>query len=214
MTKISTQKVQRVLKNNKGFSLLEIVIVLSIMGAIIGIALPRLTDKKIDIRKVLREFGTAGKDLKSRAKLNGTTYRLAFQLDPANAQSWWVEKSSQATLIDKKKLEKERELLKEVQAKGSAETKTPPAFQPDQSIFKKKQVLPAGFRFVQIESGTQDLILTEGTAYIHFFPQGLIESSAIQIEDPKKNIWTLVYNPITGHMDIISEAKILKDLAR
>jgi general secretion pathway protein H len=72
-----------VLKNNKAFSLLEIVIVLSIMGAIIGIALPRLTDKKIDIRKVLREFGTAGKDLKGRAKLNGTTYRLAFQLEPS-----------------------------------------------------------------------------------------------------------------------------------
>lgn len=183
------------------------------MGAIIGIALPRLTDKKIDIRKVLREFGTAGKDLKGRAKLNGTTYRLAFQLDPANAQAWWVEKSSQATLIDKKTLEKEREALKEAQAKGSAEA-PPTAFQPDLSIFKKKQTLPSGFRFVHIESGTQDVILTEGTAYIHFFPQGLIESSAIQIEDPKKNIWTLVYNPITGHMDVIPEAKVLKDLAR
>lgn len=201
------------LKSNKAFSLLEIVIVLSIMGAIIGIALPRLTDKKIDIRKVLREFGTAGKDLKSRAKLNGTTYRLAFQLDPENAQAWWVEKSSQATLIDKKKLEQEREAQKQAQAEGSAETKAP-AFQPDMTIFKKKQVLPAGFKFVHIESGTQDLILTEGTAYIHFFPQGLIESSAIQIEDPKKNIWTLVYNPITGHMDVIPEAKVLKDLAR
>lgn len=213
MTKTSILKAQQVLKNNKAFSLLEIVIVLSIMGAIIGIALPRLTDKKIDIRKVLREFGTAGKDLKGRAKLNGTTYRLAFQLEPTNAQSWWVEKSSQATLIDKKTLEKEREALKEAQAKGSAEA--PPAvFQPDLTIFKKKQTLPSGFRFVHIESGTQDVILTDGTAYIHFFPQGLIEASAIQIEDPKKNIWTLVYNPITGHMDVIPEAKVLKDLAR
>jgi general secretion pathway protein H len=98
-------------------------------------------------------------------------------------------------------------------AKGSAEA-PPAAFQPDLTIFKKKQSLPSGFRFVHIESGTQDVILTDGTAYIHFFPQGLIEASAIQIEDPKKNIWTLVYNPITGHMDVIPEAKVLKDLAR
>lgn len=213
MTKTFTQTAQQVLKNNKAFSLLEIVIVLSIMGAIIGIALPRLTDKKIDTRKVMREFAVAGKDLKSRAKLSGTTYRLAFQLDPVNAQSWWVEKSSQATLIDKKKLEAEREAQKEAQAGKSAEGPAP-AFQPDLSIFKKKQTLPSGFTFVHIESGTQDLILTEGVAYIHFFPQGLIESSAIQIQDHKKNIWTLVYNPITGYMDVIPEAKVLKDLAR
>lgn len=202
-----------VLKNNKAFSLLEIVIVLSIMGAIIGIALPRLTDKKIDTRKVLREFAIAGKDLKGRAKLSGTTYRLAFQLEPANAQSWWVEKSGQATLVDKKKIEAEREAEKKAQA-GSTDQVKKTDFQPDTTIFKKKQTLPSGFKFVHIESGTQDVIMSDGVAYIHFFPQGLIESSAIQIEDPKKNIWTLVYNPITGQMDVLSEAKLLKDLAR
>lgn len=198
--------------NQKAFTLLEIVIVLSIMGAIIGIALPRLMDKKSNSRKVMREFIIAGKDLRSRAKISGSTYRLAFDLENGG-QTWWVEKSSQSTLIDKKKIEIEREKLKKPDNSNEDE-KSRPQFEPDTSIFKKKQKLPQGYKFKQIESSTQDLIYTEGMGYIHFFSQGLIESSSIQIEDPKKNIWTLVYNPLNGHTDIIPEAKSLKDLAR
>ncbi|MBC7419494.1 MAG: type II secretion system protein [Bdellovibrio sp.] len=194
-----------------GFSLLEIAIVLSIIGAVIAIGAPRLFDKKSETRKVLREFIVAGKDIRSRAKLNGTTYRMAFQLD-AGSQSWWVEKSSRITLIDKKKYAAEQEKAKETFQKG--DTKPASEFQIDPAIFKRKQVLPGGYTFKHVESGSQDIIATSGMAYIHFSPQGLIEMSAIQIEDPKKNVWTVTYNPITGQADAIPEAKSLKDLAR
>ena len=92
--------------------------------------------------------------------------------------------------------------------------KPPPDFQADTSIFKKKQTLPGGYKFKLIESGSLDLTITDGLAYIHFFPQGLIETSAIQVEDPKGTIWTLVYNPLTGRSDVMPEAKLLKELAR
>ncbi len=191
-------------------------IVLSIIGAVIAVGAPKLFDKKSENRKVFREFIVAGKDLRSRAKLNGTTYRLAFELDTGvagkSSQSWWVEKSSRSTLIDKKKYEAQLAKAKETfQKEGEAAASD---FQIDASIFKRKQVLPGGYTFKQIESGTQDMIVTSGMAYIHFFSQGLIEQAAIQIEDPKKNIWTLVYNPITGQTDVIPDAKSLKDLAR
>lgn len=186
------------------------IIVIALIGAITAIAVPRLLDKKPQTRKLFREFTVAGKDLRNRAKLGNTTYRLAFKLGPGE-QSWWVERSSIVTLIDKKKYELEREKAKST-FKDSDAPQSP--FKPDTSIFKKEQSLPSGYRFVQIESGTQDIIVKEGLAYIHFFPQGLIEPSAIQITDPKKNIWTLVFNPITGQSDIIPEAKELKDLAR
>ena len=198
------------LKNKKGFSLLEIAVVLSIIGAIIAIAAPRLFDKKADTRRVFRDFIIAGKDLKSRAKLTGSTYRLAFDLTEKQ-QSWWVEKSTKVVLVDKAKLEKERE---EVKNPDKSTPKPPPDFQADASIFKKKQTLPSGYKFKHIESGSLDLTITDGLGYIHFFPQGLIETSAIQIEDPKGTIWTLVYNPLTGRSDVIPEAKLLKELAR
>ena len=196
------------MNNRKGFSLLEIVVVLTIIGAIIALAGPRLFDKKSDTRKVFRDFIVAGKDLKSRAKLSGLTYRLAFDLNEKE-QQWWVEKANKPVTLDKSKIELERESSLIADA-----DKPPPAFQADTSIFRKKQSLPSGYKFKQVESGTLDMVITEGMAYIHFFPQGLIETSALQIEDPKKNIWTLVYNPLTGRSDVIPEAKGLKDLAR
>lgn len=199
------------MKNNKGFSLLEIAIVLAIIGAIIAIAAPRLFDKKSENRKVFRQFILAGKDLKSRAKLTGLTYRLAFDLNEKE-QSWWVEKSSKIVMLDKAKIEEAKN--DEKLSSDDGEAKPPPDFQQDSTIFKKKQTLPDGYKFKQIESGTVDVIYAEGMGYIHFFPQGLIETAAIQIEDPKKNVWTLVYNPLTGHTDIIPEAKLLKDLSR
>ena len=201
------------LKNQKAFSLLEIAIVLVIIGAIMAIAAPRLFDKKSETRKVFREFIIAGKDLKSRAKLANLTYRMAFDLTE-KSQSWWVEKSSRAIVLDKTKAEEANNESKKEKAGADGESKPPTEFQMDESIFKKKQKLPSGYRFKQVESGTLDLIVTEGMAYIHFFPQGLIETSALQIEDPKKNVFTLVYNPLTGHSDIIPEAKLLKELAR
>lgn len=190
---------------------MEMIVVLTIIGTVIGIALPRLLDKRSNNQKVFREFVVAGKDIRNRAKMAGVTYRLAFRLTE-NQQAWWVEKSNKLVYIDKKKLEDQRNSEKSTFSKDDA--KPPSDFQPDTTIFKKEQVLPKGFSFKQIESGPQDLIVTDGTAYIHFFPQGLIEPSTIQIVDDKKNIWTLVFNPITGHSDIIPEAKTLKDLTR
>lgn len=200
------------IKNDKAFSLLEIAVVLSIIGAVIALAAPRLFDKHSQHRHVFREFIVAGKDVKSRAKLTGNTYRLAFDLT-TNQQSWWVEKSTKVVTLDKSQIEAAKEAEKS-KADKKEEGAPPPDFQLDPSFFKKKQRLAEGFKFKQIESGTVDYIYTEGMAYIHFFPQGLIETSAIQIEDPKKNIWTLVFNPLTGQTDLIPEAKLLKDLSR
>ena len=190
---------------------MEIMVVLTIIGALLAMVGPKLFDKKVDTRKVLRDFIVAGKDLKGKAKLNGVTYRIAFELTEKE-QSWWVEKSTKAVTIDKDKFEKEKEAA--ARSKDKDEEKRPSDFSVDTTIFKKKQILPNGYKFKQIESGTIDSISTDGMAYIHFFPQGLIETAAIQIEDPKKNVWTIVYNPLTGHSDVIPEAKLLKDLAR
>lgn len=196
------------MKSRSGFSLLEITVVLVIVGAIIAIAAPRLFDKRSETRKVFRDFIVAGKDIKSRAKLNGATYRMSFDLTE-DSNTWWVEKSSRAIVISQAQLEKEAEARKNKDTEAP-----PPPFQPDTSIFKDKQTLPSGYKFKQVESGSLDIVTTEGMAYIHFFPQGLIETAALQIEDPKGTVWTLVYNPLTGKSDIIPEAKSLKDLAR
>jgi len=198
---------------SSGFSLMEVIVVLAIIGGIISIAVSRIGTKKQETSKLIRKISVDVKQIRNRSKLYGTTYRLAIKMNP-NAQSYWVEKSVNVTLIDKKTLDQQREKLKSQFRDSKDEEKSPAAFQPDTTFFKKEQILPDGYTFKLVESGSQDSIFADGTAYIHFFPQGYIEPSLIQIEDSKKNIWTLVFNPITGQADVITEAKTLKDLTR
>ncbi len=193
---------------------MEVIVVLAIIGGIISIAVSRLggTNKQ-ETSKLIRKISVDVKQIRNRAKLYGTTYRLAIKMDP-EGQSYWVEKSANVTLIDKKALDDQREKAKSQFRDSEEKESSPSAFQPDTSFFKKEQILPQGYTFKLVESGSQDNIFADGTAYVHFFPQGYIEPCLIQIEDPKKNIWTLVFNPITGQADVIAEAKTLKELTR
>lgn len=201
---------QSVETNNRGFSLLEITIVILIIGGLLAVAIPRLQFNKVDTRKVIRELTISIKEVRNRAKLYGTTYRLAFRLDP-DRQAYWVEKSNSITYIDKAALEKAREEAKSSFRKN-AEEKTTTSFTPDTSFFKKEKKLPEGYTFKLIETVSQNAAYSDGMAYIHFFPQGFIEAAVVQIEDPKKNVWTVTFNSLTGQAAILTEAKLLKDI--
>lgn len=212
MIKIFTRTNQSVEKNNRGFSLIEISIVILIIGGLLTIALPRMSFNKVDTPKVIRALTNTVKEVRNRAKLYGTTYRIAFRLETDN-QAYWVEKSTSVTYIDKAALEKARDQARSSFRKDEKEeNKVAPLFQPDSTFFKKEQTLPKEYVFKLIESGSQNVSYSDGTAYIHFFPQGFIETALIQLQDPKKNIWSITFNPITGQSAIIPEAKLLKDL--
>lgn len=200
-------------RNRKGFSLLEMVIVLAIIGSVLGIGLSHISLNKTDNRTVFREIVLAVKEIRNRAKLYGTTYRIAFKIEEKTA-SYWIEKSTSPTLLDKDFLKKEREAKDKPDREKDKEHPFVSPFQIDPSYIKKPKELPTGYTVKSLESGPQDAIFTEGMAYIHFFAQGMVEPVALQIQDPKKNIWTLVFNPITGQADIIEGAKSLKDLNR
>ncbi len=192
---------------------MEMIVVIMIVGSILALAIPRLSFKKMDNRTVFRELILTVKQVRNRAKLYNTSYRIAFKID-AQAGSYWVEKSSSPTLLDKAFLEKEREQKEKVASFSGEKSQITSPYQLDSSYAKATVDLPGGYIIKSIESGPQDATFTEGVGYVHFFPQGFIEPIALQIVDPRKNVWTLVFNSITGQADIIDGAKSLKDLSR
>jgi len=179
-----------------------------IIGGVLAASLSRMSFKKVDNRTVFREIVIAVKEVRNRAKLYNTNYRLVFKIDEKES-SYWLEKSTSPTLIDKEFLAKQRE-------RGNKQEDGAPAspYQVDTGYLKKEKLLPPGYLVKQLESGPQDAVFTEGMVYIHFFPTGMVEPIALQIQDPRKNIWTLVFNPLTGQADIIDGAKSLRDLSR
>lgn len=187
---------------SKGFSLLEMMLVLAIIGGIIALGLGRVRKRENDIKKVAREFYVLGKELRNQARLKSSTYRLVIQLDEGQ-QKYWVE-SAQGFQgrIDEKAEENLRE-----------EEKTPEVFQQDTGVIRKEKTLPSGLFFKAVETLDQPP-LTTGIARIYFFSSGFVETAALQITDGKNATWTLIYHPLTGQADIIPEERSLRDVKR
>lgn len=193
------------MSSQRGFTLIEIMIVLAIMAALITVGAPRLLkNNEGNIKAVARNFIVLSKELRNKARLTNSTYRLAISME-AGEEKYWVERANGPQAVDPEAYEKEKE---------TGEDAPPPLFQMDKSLLKKEKELPGGLRFASVETVNMKAPMTSGVAYIHFFPEGFVEASAVQITNGNNLTWTLVFNPLTGQADIIEKAQSLKDIQR
>ncbi|WP_347358515.1 type II secretion system protein [Bdellovibrio sp.] len=193
------------MSSQRGFTLIEIMIVLAIMAALITVGAPRLLkNNEGNIKAVARNFIVLSKELRNKARLTNSTYRLAISME-AGEEKYWVERANGPQAVDPEAYEKEKE---------TGEDAPPPLFQMDKSLLKKEKELPGGLRFASVETVNMKAPMTSGVAYIHFFPEGFVEASAVQITNGNNLTWTLVFNPLTGQADIIEKASSLKDIQR
>ncbi|WP_413561112.1 Tfp pilus assembly protein FimT/FimU [Bdellovibrio sp. HCB209] len=199
------------MRNRRGMTLIEVMIVLAIVAGLIVVGAPRLFKKQNNIKATARQFMVLSRTVRNKARIYNSTYRIVLNIDGDNAGTYWVERANGPIPIDPDAAEKERERQK---SKFKDEDGPPPAYAIDNSVIKKEAKLPDGFRFAEVETLTSKEPLTSGTAYIHFFPEGFVEASSIQITDGNKLTWTLVFNPLTGQADIIEKAQSLKDIKR
>lgn len=190
-----------------GFTLIEIMIVLGIIAAAMTIAIPRLFGKRDnDIKATARHFMVLGKEVRNRARLKNVPLRLVIDMDPA-APKYWVEIASGPQLIDP-------DADREEEKKKDDEEEKPEAWSIDKVLTKDKKELPGKLYFAQVETINMQAPQTEGIAYIHFFPEGLMEAAALQITDRQRMTWTLIFNPLTGQADIIDQARGLRETNR
>lgn len=185
--------------NNKAFTLIEILIVLAIIASVLALSIPRIQKRENNIRSIARQMSVLAKEIRNHARLTNSMMRLAVNLSQKSPK-YWVEKASGVEL----RLSKEDEKLDE-------EKKPKSSFQIYKSLSRKEKELPSGLFFKSVEVHNYEPI-QEGIGYIYFSPQGFVDFSALQITDNKKLTWTLVFNPLTGQVDTLTEAKELKDL--
>lgn len=195
-----------------GFSLIEILIVLAIIGGIVAVMSSKIVKTDRHTKNEVRHFAASLKDLRNKARMRNRTYRLVINLpdNQREKQAYWVESTSQKFLVtyDEDELEKQKKERKE----GDPE---PGGFEVDKEISgDKPKSLPDGLYFSGIEIATQQKEFTAGRIYIHFFPEGRVEEAAIHITNRDKLNWTLAINPVTGRVDIITKDTKLRDLAK
>jgi general secretion pathway protein H len=106
-----------------------------------------------------------------------------------------------ATEAEKKALEEAEQILKGPRAPRPAFKPTRAfGFNPDKD--KTGKELERNIRFLQVETAHQDEPVTQGRAYLYFWPGGQTERAAIQLRiagsDAEQDAMTLLVSPLTG----------------
>lgn len=191
------------IKNAKGFTLFEILIVISILAGIMAVLVPRLNRGESQVKKVTRHLLVLSRDVRTQARLKNRTFRIVFNMKNPD-HSYWVESTPGAvppkTL---EQLEEDERLDEEVRPKV--------AFEKETKFTKTEYKLGKDLFFGSVETNNSKRPVTEGEAYVYYSPQGLVEASAIQLTNRKQLNWTLVINSLTGQVDIVDHALALKD---
>ncbi|MGZ5279701.1 MAG: pilus assembly FimT family protein [Pseudobdellovibrionaceae bacterium] len=191
------------MKSRKGFTLLEIMIVLGILSALILVGLPKIQGQKNKIKTVVRQVATLSREVRNHARLKRMTYRIVFRLDDKPA--YWLESAAGNVVVPSQATFEKMQRLDEKERPASP-------FQKAEKPLKGEKELPSGIKFKSIETPSQPEPVTKGIAYIYYTPEGLVEKAVIQINNEAGVTWSLILNPLTGQADIVEKPIELKDL--
>lgn len=193
-----------------GFTLIEVMVVLAIIGGILVTIAPRLIDKNSTMKSTVRAFASTTREIHNAARLFNSTYRLVIDMNDEEGHSYWIESApGNIPLLTEEQEKNEKDTLLKADQEEKEKKR---AFSEDARILKRKVTLPRGLYFNEIEYGNRSNSINEGKAYIHFLPQGLVEEAVIHLTDRKTLNWTIAIHPITGLADLFDGKKMLKEL--
>lgn len=191
-------------------------IVLAIMGAVVAMAMPYMSNRNSKTKAFLRQMVVLSRELHTRAKLQGAVYRLVIDMKDANdnstnpqPQTYWIEKSNGKSVL---RPNEEEDAIKRANEIGDEAKKDPRGFEPDTQMLKEPKELPSGIRFDQIELTRLEKPITRGKAYIHYLPEGLVDEAALHIRGEKTQAWTISIHPLTGKAELISKSVSLQEM--
>jgi general secretion pathway protein H len=196
-------------RDSRGFTLIEIMIVIAIIAGIIAIGAPKLFSSSASMRTAVRKLAVLTREVRNNSRLYNVTSRLVISIGKEKGDSYWVESAEGVAPLMTEDQEKEIEKLTEIQKESSVKSAH---FQQDSRVLKGTVTLPKGLHFEEVEYGAREKSIGEGNAMIHFFPQGISEEVAIHLTDHKTLNWTITINPLTGRADVFEKKVTLKEL--
>ncbi len=223
MPRISAVKISRAQLSaacRRGFTLLELMIAITIVAFVVAAVLPHLDSRNNEIRSTIRHLAVLSRELRFRAKLQNATYRLVIDMEKNSkgqtVDSYWVERASGNILNDYNPRSPPKNPAQmaaaQKEAKDNDEIIPQSRFTMAHGIMRKPIVLPDGLVFDSVELENLNDPVTKGVVYIYFLPSGFADESAIHISYGKHLHWTLITLPFTGRMVILPEKRMLKNL--
>lgn len=214
------RKSSRLGASQTGMTLIEIMVVLAIIGAFIMIGPARLMNKGTEFKNELQKMQLMARTLRSKARIHNTTYRLVLfmpgEKDPNPRHRFWVESTAKnATVSYSKDVKMTSPLIEAEKNRNKKKEDIPPdtsGFQVDQMVMKKPTELPKGYKFSSVENMQREQPITSEVAFVHFFPSGLVEETALHISGGEKMHWTIYFPAMTGAVEILDGETPLRDL--
>lgn len=202
-TNPTQNKLQKI--SSRGFTLLEIMIVMAIVGGIIAMALPQFRGNKQKVQSEIRKIALLHRQAHMQAKLKQKVLRIVYEMNDDKPHQIWIESADPRYLLTAPGGETDESESDDDKPKLDRDGKPiPRIFNADTSILKKPIRLPDDYIIKDVILVDQKRTLNSGKAYVHFLPQGLAEEAIIHIGHKTESLnWTLIINPITGSTDIL-----------
>jgi len=159
----------------RGFTLLEIMVVILIIGSVMAISIPRINDAfEVNLKSSMRRLQGAITFAFNESVIKQTPLRLNFDL--ATGEYWITYLMVQGNTGE---------------------------FQQVDSEFTRRQRLPEGVFFTDVVTPHDTDKRTEGEdIYIGFYPTGFVERAVIHLASHDGREYTLLIKPLTGKVTI------------
>ncbi|MFH1728398.1 MAG: type II secretion system protein [Pseudomonadota bacterium] len=193
-------------KSSKGFTLIEIMLVMVIMGLMAGFVLPRMgifsdTNVKRSCSKIAGMIRLAY----DRATIKNQKYRLVFNIEQNQIIPEVLVEEDISDDSNSEKTDSANKDIFDDNADAASKISFNGKFEPEDSILLKKYSLPNGARISGIRTMHSETEIKEGSDFILFLPNGFAEKAFIYLGGPGESIYTLEINPITGNTTIHDE---------
>jgi len=183
-----------------GFTLIEMMVVMAIMALMAAMALPSISNFfNVSLSSTGRQFAGTIKEAYNATVITGQVHRLVYDLKEG---TYWVEAGPPSVLLDTKDSLKREERRRRMAIDSDKNKDDTGGFMMDKSVTRKKVSLPMGVSFEDVKTQQTDEPITEGKAYTHFFPHGMIEQTIVHLQDSSKHHISLVISPIVGRTDM------------
>lgn len=193
-------------------------VVIAIVGGLVAMAMPYVSNRNTNAKKFLRQIVVLSRDLHTKAKLHGVTYRIVFDLgdekDRVREQKYWVEKSNAKVFLRENEEEEELKRMQELREdpENAELKKGGKGFEMDPAYNKEPKEVPSGMIFDRIELARLKEPVRSGRAYIHYMPEGLVDEAALQLKGEGTQAWTISIHPLTGKAELTAKPVSLKEL--
>jgi len=171
--------------NDKAFTLIELIVVISLISIVLAFALPKLNISLVTDhhRKLSAWIVLTVKSLKENALREQLPYVLYLDFDN---QQMWTAKDAPA---------EEKTQEEAASGKSDKEKEIPE---------ENKYLLPQGYRLMDV-AFIDDQTIKEGIVSIHFYPKGYSDKAIIHIQDADDNRYSYLIESFIPHVKIREE---------